>query len=389
MRNIPLSVPNLKSGNERKYVLEAIDAEWVSTGGQYINDFEKALANYLKTDKVVACQSGTAAIHVALMLAGVKMEDEVIVPTLTFIAAVNPVTYVKAHPVFMDVDETLCMDLNKLENFLTNQTEMCDGVCVNKKTGRSIKALVMVHVYGNMTDMAKLMEICNRHNIKVIEDATEALGSYITEGALKGKHAGTIGHFAALSFNGNKIITTGGGGAVVARKIEDLEKATYLTTQAKNDALYYLHDEVGYNYRMTNLQAALGLAQLEQLDEFISLKYNNFTYYKNKIDAIDGLEILPFSKTIKPNYWFYTLLVKENFSINRDELQKRLSEKGIQTRPVWGLIHKQKPYLQCETYEINKALEYYDQILNIPCSSNLTKDDIDYIVESIKEIAEL
>jgi len=381
---IPLSVPNLK-GNEIKYVTHALETEWVSTGGKYIEKFENEIAKYLGVEKAVACQSGTAGLHLALKLCDIDRNDEVIVPTLTFIAAVNPIKYLGAEPIFMDCDETLTMDVDKLEKFIKEECYLDNGKLINRKTKKHIKAAVVVHVFGNMGNMEKLIHLSEQYNFKVVEDATEALGTYYISGKYKGKFAGTIGDFGVYSFNGNKIITTGGGGILVARNIDSADKAKYLSTQAKNDTLYYIHDEIGYNYRMTNLQAALGLAQFEQLEEFIDKKKSNYKLYKSSISEIDGLMILDFNEKIRPNYWFYSLLIdKQKYKLDRDMLLQKLNENKIQTRPIWGLIHEQKPYRNNQAYKIEKAKYYYDRILNIPCSSNLTEDNVRSVVEVLK-----
>lgn len=383
---IPLSVPNLK-GNELKYVTDAVEQEWVSTGGAYINEFEKNIAKYLNVNEAVACQSGTAGLHLSLILSGVTSKDEVIVPTLTFIAAVNPVRYLGAEPVFMDCDDTLCMDTNKLREFCESECEFLDGKLINKLSKKHIKALIVVHVFGNTANMEDIMMIAKKFNLIVVEDATEALGTKYISGKYEGKYAGTIGDFGVYSFNGNKIITTGGGGMIVSNHPELLGKAKYLSTQAKADELYYLHDEIGYNYRMTNLQAALGVAQLEQLDKFIEIKRKNYELYKSELNSVDGLFILDFNEDIAPNYWFYSLLINDSkYLLNRDELIHFLQDKRIQARPIWGLIHHQKPYINCQSYKIEKAEYYINHILNIPCSSNLAKSDIEHIIKILKDI---
>lgn len=381
---IPLSVPNLK-GNELKYVINAVEEEWVSTGGAYIDMFEKNIANYLKVESSVACQSGTAALHLSLIQSGVEVGDEVIVPTLTFIAAVNPVKYCGAHPIFMDCDDSLTLDVIKLQEFCENECGFVNGELINKESKRRIKAIIVVHVFGNLANMNEIMKIGKKYNLKVIEDATEALGSYYVDGEYKGKFAGTIGDFGAYSFNGNKIITTGGGGMIIANNQDDLRKVKYLSTQAKDDNLYYIHNEIGYNYRMTNLQGALGVAQLEKLEEFIEIKRKNYNLYKELFEDINGVKLLDFNKNIRVNYWFYSLLLK-NDKINRDEIIRKLSENKIQTRPIWGLIHEQKPYLEARSYKVEKASYYHDKVINIPCSSNLKKDEVIRVVEAINNI---
>ncbi|WP_026908882.1 LegC family aminotransferase [Paucisalibacillus globulus] len=382
---IPLSVPNLK-GNELKYVTEAIEDEWVSTGGSFIDRFENDMARYLNIEQAIAVQSGTAGLHLALQLAGVTNKHEVIVPTLTFIAAVNPVKYIGASPVFMDCDNSLNMNISKLREFCKTECSLTNSGLVNNKTNKVIKALVIVHVFGNMANMEELMKIANVYNLKIIEDATEALGTKYTSGKYSGKFAGTIGDFGVYSFNGNKIITTGGGGMLVAKDSSLAGRAKYLSTQAKDDSLHYTHNEVGYNYRMTNLQAALGVAQLEQLEVFIETKSNNYFYYKKLIDGIPGLSLLEFNKKTRPNYWFYSIVIDNKYSVNRDQLLEELNKRNIQTRPIWGLIHEQKPYLSEKGYQIEKANYYYKQVLNIPCSSNLTKIEINRISEHLKDI---
>jgi aminotransferase in exopolysaccharide biosynthesis len=382
---IPLSVPNLK-GKELEYVTHAVETEWVSTGGPYVNDFEEKIAEYVKCKGAVSCQNGTAGLHIALMLQDVTRNDEVIVPTLTFIAAVNPVKYIGAEPIFMDCDDSLCMDGDKLLDFCQNECQLIDGKLINNKTKKHIKVVLVVHVFGNMADMEKIMDVANRYNLKVIEDATEAIGTYYIKGKYKGKCAGTIGHMGVYSFNGNKIMTTGGGGMIVSNNEELLNRAKHLVTQAKSDQLYYTHDEIGYNYRMTNLQAALGLGQLEQLEDFIKTKGNNLELYKKKIEEITGLSILNFRDDIRSNNWFYALLCGEGYALNRDETIKYLSTKKIQSRPVWGLINEQRPYWDCQAYKIEKAKYYLNHIVNIPCSSNLTKEQVLRVVECLDNI---
>ena len=382
---INLSVPNL-SMDILDNLKECLESGWVSTGGRFIPEFETKVKNYMKTKCAAGVQSGTAGLHMSLQVLGVQRDEEVFVPTLTFIAAVNPTTYLGASPIFIDCDDSLCMDPFKLEKFCSEECEFKEGVLVNKKTNKKIRALVVVHVFGNMADMEKIMDIAKKYNLKVLEDATEALGTYYTEGRYKGKYAGTIGDIGVLSFNANKIITTGGGGMVVGDNEELVEKVRFLSSQAKKDTLYFIHDEIGYNYRMLNLQAALGTSQIDQLESFIETKIKNYKIYKEELEKIEGLEILPFVEGIRANHWFYSLKIdKEKYGIGRDELLQKLVDAGIQTRPIWGLIHQQKPYSACQNYKIEKALYYYDRILNLPCSSNLTEKEVYQVIEKIRE----
>lgn len=383
---IPLSVPNF-SGNEKEYVNDAVVSEWVSTGGSKVGGFEEKLAEYTGMPSAVACCSGTAGLHLALLAAGVKPGEEVIVPTLTFIAAVNPVRYCFASPVFIGCDDSLCIDPDAVEDFCANQCEVREGALYNKKTGAHVAALLLVHVFGNMADMPRLLGIAKQYHLKVVEDSTEALGTYYTEGELKGRMAGTMGDIGVYSFNGNKIITTGSGGMVVSNHPDWALHTKHLSTQAKTDEVQYLHDEVGYNYRLTNLQAALGLAQMEQLEGFIEHKTQMYDLYKQLLDGKNGLRILPFREGVRSNHWFYSLYL-ENYPLERDELMKQLHAMGIQTRTIWGLIHQQVPYAKCEAYATEKAEDYRARILNIPCSTNITKQQVERVAQAILSLAQ-
>lgn len=381
---IPLSIPNFE-GNEKKYVNDALDQGWVSTGGAYITKLEQEMAKFLNTDNVAACQSGTSALHLSLVEAGVKPGDVVIVPPLTFIAAVNPVKYQFATPVFIDCDDSFCMDPIKLKSFCEEECDW-DGD-VLKYNGATVKALVVVHVFGNMADMEAIMNVAEKYNIKVIEDATEALGTKYTEGRYAGKYAGTIGDFGAYSFNGNKIITTGGGGAVTAKDSATVDHIRFLSTQAKTDPHYYIHDEIGYNYRMTNLQAALGVAQMEELPEFIRRKQNNFEQYKKEFEGFEFGKLIPFRDGTDSNKWFYSIEIdREHISATMREIITMLEKDGIQTRAIWGLINEQKPYEGEVTYKLERAPYYAARILNIPSSTQITKEEISYVAEKVKQL---
>ena len=381
---IPLSIPNFE-GNERKYVDDAIDQGWVSTGGAYITKLEQEMAKFLHVENVAACQSGTSALHLSLVEAGVKPGDIVLVPPLTFIAAVNPVKYQFATPVFIDCDDTFCMDPIKLRNFCREECEW-DGKYLTHN-GAQVKAIVVVHVFGNMADMESIMDTADQYGLKVIEDATEALGTRYTQGRYNGKFAGTIGHFGAYSFNGNKIITTGGGGAVTANDPKVVDHIRFLSTQAKTDPHYYIHDEVGYNYRMTNLQAALGVAQMEELPEFIRRKQKNYEQYKNEFEGFEYGSLMPFREGTDSNKWFYSLNIdRSRISATMREIITSLHDKGMETRAIWGLINEQKPYEGEETYQLEKAPYYAERILNIPSSTQITEEEITYVADEVKKL---
>lgn len=385
---IPLSIPNFE-GNEEKYVLDAVHQGWVSTGGAYIVQFEEKLAAFLGVEKAAACQSGTSALHLALVACNVKPGDLVIVPTVTFIAAVNPVKYQFAEPVFMDCDDSLCMNPEKLRSFCEIECELQEEHLVYKKTGQVVKAVVVVHVFGNLADMEQIMEIAGQYHLKVIEDATEALGSHFTDGKYAGEMAGTIGDYGAYSFNGNKIITTGGGGAITAKNPSDLDYVKYLSTQAKDDALYYVHNEIGYNYRMTNVQAAIGVAQLELLSEFIQRKQKNYDTYQKCLKKIGLPQLLEFRQGTESNKWFYSFPIPKECAVEVRTLIESLQNEKIQTRPIWGLIHEQKPYQSDIAYEIEKAEEYSRCIINVPCSTNLTEEEIERVVKVLADKLDL
>ncbi len=385
-RFVPLSIPNFE-GNEKKYVNDAVEQGWVSTGGAYIKSLEESLAKFLHTDNVAACQSGTSALHLSMVEAGVRPGDVVLVPPLTFIAAVNPVKYQFAVPVFIDCDDSFCMDPIKLREFCEKECTFDDNQLYYQ--GKTVKAVVVVHVFGNMADMAAIIDIARKYNLKVVEDATEALGTKYIDGPFAGKYAGTIGDFGCYSFNGNKIITTGGGGAVTSNDTKVVDHLRYLSTQAKNDVHYYIHNEIGYNYRMTNLQAALGVAQMEKLPEFIRRKQNNYKLYCQLFDGFELGEMIGFREDIDSNMWFYSLAInKDKVKATMREIITALEERGIQTRAIWGLINEQVPYQQEVAYNLERAPYYAERILNIPSSTQITKNEIEYVVEQVKDVLE-
>ncbi len=368
---IPLSVPSLK-GNELKYVTECIETEWVSSAGSYVDRFERDVARYVEIPFAVACNNGTAALHTALLLNKLERDDEIIVPTLTFIAPVNTVRYVGAHPVFMDCDDYLNLDPVKFEEFLVRECEMTSRGLMNRATGRRVGAVIVVHVFGHPCNLAPITALARRFGLAVIEDATEALGSTYEDWEGARRFAGTIADTGCLSFNGNKLVTTGGGGMVLTADRALAERARYLTTQAKDDGERFTHHEVGYNYRLTNIQAAIGCAQLERVEEFIRIKRENFSLYRGHLADVPGLRLIEAPPKTRSNHWHYTLVVDEaRYGRSADALRKRLAEHAIETRPIWELNHRQRPYRQCQAYRIEKAPRYHAQSLNLPCSVGL------------------
>ena len=374
---IPLSVPSLK-GNEFKYVKDCLDTEWISSVGKYVDKFERDVADYLGSHYAIACINGTSALHISLLLAGVKSDEEVIVPTITFIAPVNAVNYLGAQPVFMDCDGHCTLDTDKVKDFIETECECTRGITVNKKTGKRIAAIIPVHVFGTPVNMDPLLELSTQYNIPVIEDATESLGS-----DYKGKKTGTLGRFGCLSFNGNKIITTGGGGMIITDDEKMAKRAKYLTTQAKEEGIDYIHHEVGHNYRLTNVLAAIGVAQLEAIDSYVAIKRNNFYLYKTLLSDT-SYTLLDEPCYAQSNKWFYAVLC--NHKGERDLLLEHLNSKGIQARPLWFLNHLQRPYKNCQAYRIDTAPDLYDRLVNIPCSVSLKEPEIREVVEAMKEV---
>lgn len=381
---IPLSIPMIQ-GNEWKYVKECLDEGWVSSAGKYVEEFESDIAKFVGVKNAIACVNGTSAIHISLIIAGVKANDEVIVPTITFIAPVNAIKYVGAEPVFMDSDDYYNLNVEKTIDFINKETIFKNGFSYNRHSGKRISAVIPVHIFGNAVNLEELNEICLDKNINIVEDATESLGTRYTKGKLSGKHAGVIGSVGCLSFNGNKIITTGGGGMILTNDNELAAKAKYLTTQAKDDEIRYIHGEVGYNYRLTNIQAALGVAQLEKLPEFLNIKKENYRVYKKEIGNIEGLDLADAPDYADNNLWMYALRIsKGRYGMGREELMEYLYENKIQTRPTWYLNHLQKIYKKNQNYRIEKAYELYDTTLNIPCSVNLTNNQLRFVIDKLK-----
>lgn len=368
---IPLSVPSLR-GNELRYVSECIETEWISSSGSYVNRFERGIAQYINVPSAVACMNGTAALHTALILSGLGRDDEVVVPTLTFIAPINAVRYVGANPVFMDCDDHLNIDPDKLEEFLAKECDLTAGGLINKSSKRRIGGIIAVHVFGHPCDLKRIVALAETFQLVIIEDATESLGSYYEGGDGERRYTGTVGDFGCLSFNGNKLITTGGGGMILARNPLLAEKARYLTTQAKDDPERFVHHEIGYNYRLTNVQAAIGCAQLERIDEFIRIKRAHFSMYKRCLAGIRGLRMIEEPPGTRSNYWHYTLVVDERAcGITADALRRKLGEREVETRPIWELNHRQRPYHGCQSYGVEKAIGYHQRCLNLPCSVGL------------------
>ena len=355
------------NGNEIAYLTECINSTYVSSVGKFVDRFEKELAEYTGAKYVVAVVNGTAALHIALKLAGVLPGDEVLIPALTFVATANSVIYCNATPHFVDSEElTLGIDSNKLREYLKANTEQVSNECININTGKIIRAIVPMHTFGHPSDLEGLLSVANDFNIAMVEDAAEALGSYYG-----GKHVGTFGKLGTLSFNGNKTITTGGGGAIVTDDESIARHAKHLVTTAKlPHAWEFNHDEVGFNYRMPNLNAALGCAQLEQLPAKLNFKRELFNKYQRAFEEVEEINLFAEPVKSKSNYWLQTLLLKKGDFSKRDSILASTNAAGLMTRPAWILINKLEPFKIYQSMELNCALSLEKRIINIPSSDN-------------------
>ncbi len=377
MKAIPLSVPNL-SGNEWKYIKECLDTNWVSSVGGYVDKFETEFAQFVGTKYAISTVNGTAALHIALLLAGVEPSDLVIVPNITFVASLNAVKYCGANPILIDVKpDTWQLDADLLDEFLAkniyyvNEEPHC---LINHKR---IKAIMPVHVLGNMCEMQKIMEIAQKYNLIVVEDATEALGSYY-----QNTHAGNWGLLGCFSFNGNKIMTTGGGGMIVTNSEILAQKAKHLTTQAKSDPFEYIHDEIGYNYRLVNILAAMGVAQLEQMPIFLRRKKEINDFYRSSLRENQEIVFQKINQNVKCNYWLFTI----NHHRQR-EVISQMTNHGIQVRPFWMPMNRLKMFKNSlYVSEKDVSFEVYRKSVSLPCSTNITDQELERVVKVLKSI---
>ncbi len=378
---IPLSVPEI-SGNEWKYVKECLDSEWVSSAGPFVKKLEQCSADYIGRKYAVACSSGTAALHTALMVLGIQPDDEVIVPDLTFAAPAFAVRYVGAWPLFMDVEENYFqMDPQKLKDFLSKQCSFKNGRCLNRKTKRRIRAILPVHLLGHPVDMDPILDLAKKYELKVIEDVAESLGAQY-----RGKKAGVFGDAAILSFNGNKVITCGGGGMLLTDSSKLAQKASYLTTQAKDDPIEFVHNHIGYNYRLNNLQAAIGMAQFEQLENYLEKKNTIASYYNDSLKSVRGLSLPQQAPWAKSIWWLYTVLVdRKAYGKDARSLMRILEAHKIQARPFWHPLHSLKAFTGCDAYKIEKSLKLYRDGLSLPSSVGMTKEQQAKVIRLLQD----
>jgi perosamine synthetase len=379
----PLSVPEIR-GNEWKYVKECLDTGWVSSAGPYVDRFEKKFAEYLGTEFAVAVVNGTAALHMSLLVAGVVSGDEVLVSALTFIAPANAIRYVGAWPVFIDAEPKYWqMDPEKVVEFLEHKCEWRGKALYNKITGRRVKAILPVHILGHPVDLDPILDLARKYGLAVIEDATESLGA-----KYKGRMVGDLGDIGCFSFNGNKIITTGGGGMIVTNNEQWARKAKYLTTQAKDDPFEYVHNQVGYNYRLTNLQAAIGCAQLEQLPEFVIAKRRIASAYSTSLSNLPGIVTMPTASWAFSTSWLYTILINSAESgIDSRSLSSALDRAAVQTRPLWQPLHLSPALREGGRYYACPVAERLNRdALSLPSSVGLSDDSLQTVISTITDI---
>ena len=355
-------------GNEWKYTKECLDTGWVSSVGKFVDRFEKELSDYIGVRNVVAMVNGTCALHMALKLLGVQANDEVLIPALTFVATANAVSYCGAIPHFVDSEErTLGLDPTKLKDYLSDISDVASGECINKTTGRRIRAVIPMHTFGHPVDMDPLVEICARFNLAIVEDAAESLGS-----SYKGKPTGNWGKLAILSFNGNKTITTGGGGALLSNDDEMARLAKHLSTTAKTSHQWaFNHDSIGYNYRLPNINAALGCAQIEQLPDFLSAKRALAEKYRQAFAGLEGITFFTEPEFARSNYWLNTLLLHHKDADLRNSLLEKINNAGYMARPAWELMPSLPMYKDHPKMNLSVAESLQTRIINIPSSSFL------------------
>lgn len=362
---VPLHAP-IFIGNEKKYLNECIDTTFVSSVGKFVDRFEEEIAAYTGAKKAVVCVSGTNALHMAMMLVGVEREDEVLTQALTFIATCNAISYIGAHPVFIDVDmETLGLSPNAVKAWLEKNAELKNGICYNKRTGRRVKACVPMHTFGHPVKIDELVQICNEWHIELVEDAAESIGSLY-----KGKHTGTFGKVGAISFNGNKTITTGGGGMLLFQDEELGKFAKHLTTQAKVPHRWaFVHDHIGYNYRMPNINAALGCAQLENLERYVENKRETAQIYADFFKNVPDITFFTEPENCRSNYWLNVVMLKDKAA--QQEFLEYTNNHGVMTRPVWELMNRLEMFKHCESDGLKNTEWLADRIVNIPSSVRL------------------
>jgi perosamine synthetase len=371
--------------DEIKNLSNCIKTGWVSTGGNFVKKFEENLVNYTNSKYSVALNSGTTALDLSLKAISAKAKDEIIVPTITFIAPINAVLYNGCNPVFMDCDSYGNIDLVKVKEFIINNTIFKNGISINKRTKKRIAAIIVVHIFGNTVDLTSIINLCKKRNIKIIEDASESLGSFLIK-RNKRLHSGTSGDIGCISFNANKILTTGAGGAVVTNNINYFKKISYLSTQAKDDAIRFIHGDIGFNAKLSNVSASIGVAQFKTFKKILNKKKKINKFYNDKINNLKNFYILQNPSHSESNYWLNLLKLKNCNNKFLEKVMKILLDNGIQVRPVWYPNHMQKKMKNFQKYKLNKYKNYYNSTLCLPSGYNLTKKNLFKITELLSKI---
>lgn len=379
--SIPLCVPELR-GNEWRYVKECLDTGWVSSVGPFVEQFERDVAAYVGAARGVAMSTGTAALHIALLIAGVKPDEEVLVSDLTFIAPANAIRYANAWPVLIDAEPVYWqMDVGRAIDFLENDCGWTGGKLINKITGRRVSAIVPVHILGHPVDLDPLIEVANKYKLAIVEDATESLGS-----EYRGRKVGNLAHIGCFSFNGNKIITTGGGGMIVTNDPGLAAKARYLSTQAKDDPIEYVHSQTGFNYRLSNVQAALGCAQMELLDEFVAIKRGIAAEYAKAFADVPGVTMMSEASWARSIFWLNTVLIDaEDYGEDSRTLMRRLAPRGIQARPLWEPLHRSQALSGVQSVGGEVADDINQRALSLPSSVGMTPEQVQEVISAVSE----
>jgi perosamine synthetase len=387
LKTIPLAEPFF-FGKEKKFLSDCIKSGWITTSGEYLNKFELEIKKITKAKYCCALINGSSSLQLAIRSLNPKLDDEILVPSITFIASVNAIKYNNCNPVFMDVDDSYLIDLNKTFQFIKENTYRKKGYTINKKTNKRIISVVIVHTFGNCVNITKsIIALFKNYNIKIIEDAAESLASYHQENN-KIKHSGLLGDIGCLSFNGNKIITSGGGGMIITNNKTYYQKIKYLSLQAKNDAINFIHNEIGYNFRMSNIHAAIGLAQTYSLKDILNKRKEIYEFYKENLKLVPGVKLLGQSKGSIPNYWLNVIQIdKKKYGKSKNGLINYFLSKNIQVRSVWYPNHMQKPFLKNQSFLVKNSLKLFKESICLPSSHSLSKNQLRFIISTIKKYA--
>ena len=387
LKSIPLAEPYF-FGKEKKFIIDCIKSGWITTSGKYLNKFELEIKKITKAKYCCALINGSSSLQLAIRSLNPQATDEILVPSITFVASVNSIKYNNCNPIFMDVDNNYLIDLKKTSEFLKKNTFRKNGYTINKKTKKRILGVIIVHTFGNCVNLTKkTIDMFKKYNIKIIEDAAESLSSYHQEKKFI-KHSGLIGDIGCLSFNGNKIVTSGGGGMVITNNKKYYEKIKYLSLQAKNDVINFIHNEVGYNFRMSNIHAAIGLAQIYSLKNILKKRKKIYETYKKNLKLIPGIKLLGQTPGSISNNWLNVIQIdKKSYGKSKDDLISHLLSKNIQVRSVWYPNHMQKPFLSNQNFQVKNSSKLFKKSLCLPSSHSLSKNQLMFIISTIKKYA--